>query len=150
MTDDDVDHFRRLRNGLRRLAALLTDDARAAAASSTRDVADAIAEVNNAAAISPATPRLHLLAGVLRRETPPSATATKDALSTVAAEAIELLTGEAGPRLRACHGPGCVLYFVKDHPRCAWCSATCGNRARAARHYRRRHPHRPDGLARAP
>jgi CGNR zinc finger len=40
-------------------------------------------------------------------------------------------------KLRACHAPGCVLYFVKSHPRRAWCSEACGNRARAARHYER-------------
>jgi len=26
---------------------------------------------------------------------------------------------------------------VKNHPRREWCSAACGNRVRAARHYRR-------------
>jgi hypothetical protein len=45
------------------------------------------------------------------------------------------------PRLRACQAPGCVLYFVKDHPRREWCSTACGNRARAARHYRRHRDH---------
>ena len=35
------------------------------------------------------------------------------------------------------HAPGCVLYFIKDHPRREWCSTACGNRARAARHYAR-------------
>src|SRR2546429_545268 len=38
---------------------------------------------------------------------------------------------------RATLALGCVLYFVKDHPRREWCSAACGNRARAARHYSR-------------
>ena len=41
------------------------------------------------------------------------------------------------PQLRACLGPGCVLYFVQQHPRREWCSAGCGNRARVARHYHR-------------
>lgn len=58
-------------------------------------------------------------------------------LATITAEAVELFTGERHSRLRACYAPGCVLYFVKDHPRREWCSAACGNRARAARHYRR-------------
>jgi predicted RNA-binding Zn ribbon-like protein len=59
------------------------------------------------------------------------------ALSLLAVESIDLLTGAAAGSLRACHAPGCVLYFVKDHPRREWCSTACGNRARAARHYRR-------------
>ena len=40
---------------------------------------------------------------------------------------------------RATHAPGCVLYFVQDHPRREWCSTACGNRARVARHYDRHH-----------
>jgi predicted RNA-binding Zn ribbon-like protein len=59
-------------------------------------------------------------------------------LAALAADAIELLTGPARADLRACHAPGCVLMFVKDHPRREWCSGACGNRARQARHYRRR------------
>ncbi|PZF91885.1 hypothetical protein C1I99_22640 [Micromonospora deserti] len=30
-----------------------------------------------------------------------------------------------------------MLYFVADPPRREWCSVACGNRARAARYYRR-------------
>lgn len=54
-------------------------------------------------------------------------------LSAIAQEAVDLFTGPAD--LRACQGPGCVLFYVKDHHRRGWCSAGCGNRARAARHY---------------
>jgi predicted RNA-binding Zn ribbon-like protein len=58
-------------------------------------------------------------------------------LAAVAADAIELVTGADRGRLRICGAPGCVLAFVKDHPRREWCSGLCGNRARQARHYRR-------------
>lgn len=64
------------------------------------------------------------------------------ALAQVAQSAVELIGGLDRERLRACHAPGCVLFFLKDHPRREWCSAACGNRARAARHYRR---HRQSG-----
>lgn len=60
-------------------------------------------------------------------------------LGALAADAIELLTGPDDANLRACGAPGCVLMFVKDHPRREWCSGPCGNRARQARHYRRTH-----------
>jgi predicted RNA-binding Zn ribbon-like protein len=50
---------------------------------------------------------------------------------------VDILTGPAATRLRACYAPGCVLYFVKAHPRREWCSDACGNRVRAARHYQR-------------
>jgi predicted RNA-binding Zn ribbon-like protein len=59
------------------------------------------------------------------------------ALSGIAEAAVDLFAGPALADLRACHAPGCVLFFVKDHPRREWCSAGCGNRARAARHYNR-------------
>ncbi|WP_433213714.1 CGNR zinc finger domain-containing protein [Microtetraspora malaysiensis] len=32
-----------------------------------------------------------------------------------------------------------MRYFVKSHGRQEWCKPSCGNRARAARHYRRQH-----------
>jgi predicted RNA-binding Zn ribbon-like protein len=62
---------------------------------------------------------------------------TDIALAAFAADAIDLLTGPGGNDVRACRAPGCVLMFLKDHPRRRWCSAACGNRARQARHYAR-------------
>ncbi|MBJ8338541.1 CGNR zinc finger domain-containing protein [Antrihabitans sp. YC3-6] len=58
-------------------------------------------------------------------------------LSRIATDAIELFGGPLRTELRACAGPGCVLFFLKDRPRREWCSPGCGNRARAARHYAR-------------
>jgi predicted RNA-binding Zn ribbon-like protein len=58
-------------------------------------------------------------------------------LAALAADAIALITGPDRARLGACDAPGCVLMFVKRHPRRAWCSNACGNRARQARHYHR-------------
>ncbi len=136
-TGADLDDARRLRGALRRLAALLTADARPGASGGS--VEAAVAAVNAAAAAGADPPRLELRDGHLRRDRalggPPVATA----VSAIAAEAIELLTSPDTPPLRACRAPGCVLYFVRDHPRREWCSTACGNRARAARHYRRHH-----------
>jgi predicted RNA-binding Zn ribbon-like protein len=58
-------------------------------------------------------------------------------ISAIAANAIELVTGPDRIQLRSCGAPGCVLIFLKDHPRREWCSPACGNRARQARHYQR-------------
>ena len=58
-------------------------------------------------------------------------------IAALASDAIELLTGPRRGELRACGAPGCVLMFLKDHPRREWCSNTYGNRARQARHYQR-------------
>src|SRR5689334_18746832 len=52
-TGADLNRFRALRDALRRLAALLTGDTRAAAASATIDVGQAVAEVNEIAALAP-------------------------------------------------------------------------------------------------
>jgi predicted RNA-binding Zn ribbon-like protein len=56
-------------------------------------------------------------------------------LAVLAEEALILFAGPRQYQLCACRGPGCVLFFVRDHPHRQWCSASCGNRARAARYY---------------
>lgn len=58
-------------------------------------------------------------------------------IAALAGAVIGFLSGPLRARLRTCLAPGCVLYFVKEHGRQEWCSTVCGNRARAARHYRR-------------
>jgi predicted RNA-binding Zn ribbon-like protein len=65
------------------------------------------------------------------------ATPTDVVLGVIAADTIALVGGPRASVIRACGAPGCVLMFVKDHPRREWCSAGCGNRARQARHYAR-------------
>jgi predicted RNA-binding Zn ribbon-like protein len=124
-----------IRDALRRLAALQTDDTRPAAASSIADPRRA-ADVLNAAAAHLPSPRLRLDTKTRRL----NRTTTVDvpaALARIATDAIELFGGAGAEKLRACQAPGCVLYFVKTHPRREWCSVACGNRARAARHYQR-------------
>ena len=135
VTDADLHAAVILRDALRRLAALLTDDPRPAARSALADVDAAVTAVNRAAAPAPRA-ALQVSDGGLGLRLPPAPADAGAALAVVAAEAVELLTGP-GTVLNACHAPGCVLYFVKDHPRREWCSTACGNRARAARHYRR-------------
>ena len=61
------------------------------------------------------------------------------AVAAIAEEAVALFAGPDRLLLRACRAPGCVLYFVRNHPRREWCSDGCGNRARVARHYHRHH-----------
>jgi predicted RNA-binding Zn ribbon-like protein len=102
--------------------------------------ADAIAAIDAAARAAPTSPALALgtdgapVAGVDHH----GASHADLVLAAFAASAIELV---AGPRtdLGACGAPGCVLLYLRDHPRRRWCSNACGNRARQARHYRRVH-----------
>jgi predicted RNA-binding Zn ribbon-like protein len=100
--------------------------------------ADALAELNRASERSPRSVRLIQRGSTRRSEVRYHApTATDIALGVIAADTIELLSGPRADDLRACAAPGCMLMFLKDHPRREWCSATCGNRARQARHYAR-------------
>ncbi|MEW2517205.1 CGNR zinc finger domain-containing protein [Actinacidiphila alni] len=130
--------YRRLRDALRRLAAAATDDDRAAAVSPTPDVDAAVAVLNSACADAPTWSHLTWPEGGAPSRTDRSARPRSvTAMSRIAEDAIRLFAGEQRAQLRACHAPGCVLYFLRTHPRREWCSAACGNRARVARHYQR-------------
>ena len=135
--------FRELRDGLRGLAAAVTADPRArAAGTGTPDVAAAVRAVNAACARAPLWSRLTWASppGAPARALRSAGTGPEAALSWIAEAAVLLFTSPDAGRLRACPGPGCVLYFVRAHPRREWCSAVCGNRARVARHYQRHRP----------
>ena len=131
-----------LRDSLRRLAAYSTGDERPGAQSPVTDLDEAVAAVNAVLADSPQT-ELALRDGRLQATRPRRASAARSALAQLGQGAVELLTGPAAVRLRACNAPGCVLYFVKTHPRREWCSEGCGNRVRAARHYQRTRKRNP-------
>ena len=132
----DLHQARLLRDALRRLAAFLTDDPRRAAQSPLTDLDEAMNAVN-ALTADTQPDRLTLRHGQLTLAGETSASPAMTALAKVATDAMHLLTGSDAPRLRACQAPGCVLYFLKTHPRREWCSDACGNRTRAARHYQR-------------
>jgi predicted RNA-binding Zn ribbon-like protein len=131
----DLDAFLALRQALRDLAAVLTSDTRPVARN--RDLERAVAEVNRAARSARQWPQLAVRDGELLRDNESEGSPADRERASIAAEAVELFTGADRVSLRACYAPGCVLYFVKDHPRREWCSPSCGNRVRAARHYRR-------------
>lgn len=137
-TASDVESFRELRDALRRIAADVVHDDRLAAQSKTEDLATAISDLNTQ--IGRRTPRFKRVGAASFAMVWELEVIGVDRLrSDIAMESLALFTGEAASRLRACHAPGCVLYFIKDHPRREWCSARCGNRARVARHYERHH-----------
>ncbi|MFD9095711.1 ABATE domain-containing protein [Streptomyces collinus] len=99
----------------------------------------AMAHLNAAAAREPVAPQLDWpvegapTARLLSTQSDPRVRL----LAALARAAIEFLTGPQGAQLRSCTAPRCVRYFVKSHGRQEWCKPSCGNRARAARHYRR-------------
>jgi predicted RNA-binding Zn ribbon-like protein len=134
--ESDLAAVRALRSAIRAAFA-----ARAAGTTAPRA---AVAEINRAAALAPGWPRLVWGQTGPRVEdartpgTPPFDVA----LARLAADAIDTLRGATGDRLRACEAHGCTRLFIQDHGRRRWCSRTCGDRVRFARHYRRTHPAR--------
>jgi predicted RNA-binding Zn ribbon-like protein len=128
VTDDDLAAARELRGAIRTIAS----------ASAHGDALDekAVSILNRHAAGAPRWRELRT------EPEPHPVPCARDrsvaaALSAVAEEAVELFGGPRRHELRACRGPGCVLFFIRDKPRREWCSPGCGNRARAARHYAR-------------
>ena len=103
----------------------------------------ALDQVDSAADELPAA-RLALRDGRLELGAPAGPSPVTTGLARVAGQAAGLLGGADAARLRACYAPGCVLYFIKTHPRREWCSVACGNRVRAARHYQRVREHAGD------
>jgi predicted RNA-binding Zn ribbon-like protein len=140
-TEGELATARALRDAVRRLAAYVTEDDRPAAAASQTDVAAAVRQLNVTAAELPAR-CLVLRDGRLEVGAPEGPSPVTTGLAQIAEQAVGLLGGEDAARLRACYAPGCVLYFIKTHPRREWCSVACGNRVRAARHYQRARDHK--------
>ncbi|MFI9822167.1 CGNR zinc finger domain-containing protein [Streptomyces sp. NPDC052013] len=98
---------------------------------------EAVRRLNEAAARVPTVPVLHWpedTAPVLHRR---ATTTGGDLTADLAQAAITFLASPERERLRACHAPRCVRYFLKAHPRQEWCKPACGNRARVARHHER-------------
>ncbi|MFE7617691.1 CGNR zinc finger domain-containing protein [Streptomyces sp. NPDC057496] len=101
----------------------------------------ALARLNSVAAREPVVPQLDWPQGdapktrLLSEQDDPEVRL----LAALARAAIDFLSGPQREQLRACTAPRCVRYFVKSHGRQEWCKPSCGNRARAARHYRRQH-----------
>ena len=135
-TEGELATARALRDAVRRLAAYVTEDRRPGAAAAITDVEAALRQLNGTAAELPAR-RLVLRDGRLELGVPEGPSPVTTGLARIAGQAVGLFGGEEAARLRACNAPGCVLYFIKTHPRREWCSVACGNRVRAARHYQR-------------
>ncbi|MFI6493181.1 CGNR zinc finger domain-containing protein [Streptomyces sp. NPDC050564] len=100
-------------------------------------VPQAVERLNAAAGLAATVPVLVWDEGAdpVVREEAPSGDIPLTAVLARAATAF--LASPDRRRLRACHAPRCVRYFIKEHPRQEWCTPSCGNRARVARHHER-------------
>jgi len=130
---------RELRAAVRALFARAVRPAAPSPADAARlmPVGDAVVLLNAAAARTPTVPVLHWTEDaepVVEHRVPDG---EEDLAAVLARAAIAFLAGPDRQRLRACHGPRCVRYFLKEHPRQEWCKPACGNRARVARHHER-------------
>jgi predicted RNA-binding Zn ribbon-like protein len=117
-----------LRAAVRELLAALADDR-------APDVT-AVETVNAAARADAAAPQLTWPDGPRRewRSTCPGH--LDEALAALARDAIDVVSGDLGALVRPCEAHGCVRFFLREHARRRWCSTTCGDRVRAARHQR--------------
>ena len=139
VSDRDVRRFRDLRSALRRLAADASGDSRDHVLEMLDDRGPewAVDVINAASAAAPPVPRLTWPDRVAHMTAPTGRGTPMAIMSAIAAQAVSLFGDSDSKALQACNAPGCVLYFVRDHPRREWCSEACGNRARARRHYDR-------------
>jgi predicted RNA-binding Zn ribbon-like protein len=97
----------------------------------------ALRRVNAACAAAPVAPQLLVGddGGTLLAEAGGKVESLPALLGVLARSAILLIADrERGP-LQVCAAPSCGMFFLG---RRRWCCSACGNRARAARHYRRR------------
>ncbi|MBC9727960.1 ABATE domain-containing protein [Streptomyces sp. TRM68367] len=100
-------------------------------------VPDALRRLNAAAARTPTVPVLHWADDaepVVQRQ---PVRGGEELTAALAQAVIGFLASPDRERLRACHAPRCVRYFLKEHPRQEWCKPSRGNRARVARHHQR-------------
>jgi predicted RNA-binding Zn ribbon-like protein len=122
--------FRDLRAAIRVLFA--------AAAQGRRLPPDAVEAVNAATAAAPASVRLRVEASDVRLVEEATASGAARVFAAIARDAIEILAGSDGGRLRSCPAPACGRFFVLGRAGQVWCSPSCGNRVRVARHHARR------------
>lgn len=116
-----------------------------ARADGTRPPADALATLNATLAAAPATPRLAWTAdGPHRADVPDSGNPAAAALSQLAEDAADLLTGADAAQLTECAAQGCARWFLRSHGARRWCTTKCGNRVRAARAYAARKAGSPE------
>ena len=96
---------------------------------------DAVDRINTASAAAAVAPQLNWPAdGRPRMWLSTDAGSGGHALGILARAVIDLVTGPQRDLLRICQAPGCSEVYLATNSRRVWCSSTCGNRVRVARH----------------
>jgi predicted RNA-binding Zn ribbon-like protein len=95
----------------------------------------AVDEINAASAAASVAPQLNWPAdGRPRMWLSTQSGSSGHALGILARAVIDLVTGPQRELLRICQAPGCTEVYLATNSRRLWCSSTCGNRVRVARH----------------
>ncbi|HEX5294366.1 MAG TPA: CGNR zinc finger domain-containing protein [Streptosporangiaceae bacterium] len=143
VSDEDVAALAELRTAIRELFT--------AAADEREPDLTAVSLVNADARLVLGAPALRWLAGPPQQrwqaERPDTAA---NALALIARDAIEIVCGPLGPVIHHCEAHGCDRMFFRTHGRRRWCSNTCGDRVRVARHYLARKARRPAKASQQP
>jgi predicted RNA-binding Zn ribbon-like protein len=100
----------------------------------------ALAALNHASRAAPQWPEL----GDGRQIEEHTLGDAEDRLLADYARSAMVIAAEAKTKLRVCGAPSCGMFYRPRRRQQRWCSESCGNRARAARHYR---AHRRAGCA---
>jgi predicted RNA-binding Zn ribbon-like protein len=124
----DLSRLTDLRAAVRELLAALAEN--------RSPEAGAVDTVNAAARADAAAPQLAWPAGPRREWHSARPGSLDEAVASLARDAIDVITGNLGELVRPCEAHGCVRFFFREHARRRWCSTTCGDRVRAARHQR--------------
>ena len=99
---------------------------------------EAAQAVNRSSAASPSYRQIDLSSAERPRVVYESQTGrAEQILGAIADAAIDLLTGPDRERIKVCPAPSCGMFYLAGKGDQQWCSASCGNRARVARHYLR-------------
>jgi predicted RNA-binding Zn ribbon-like protein len=118
----------------------LLADVAAALAAGRKVQDDIISTLNRILAAAPIVLEVDVTIGRLRADTRPLPGHPAALLHPVLRSVVDHIVAVELPTVRKCENLACVLFFVdtsRAHSR-RWCSmATCGNRIKAARHYRR-------------
>jgi predicted RNA-binding Zn ribbon-like protein len=122
--------------GLRAFRSTITELLRAAARGALPSTT-ATTTLNTASAAAPIHPELVVGDIPTARAASHAADWQTELVGRIARSAIELLSGPDRERLGICGAPACGLLFMASRRGQRWCSDSCGNRARVARHYHR-------------
>jgi predicted RNA-binding Zn ribbon-like protein len=125
---DDLSRLTDLRAAVRELLAAVAED--------RSPDARALETVNAAARADAAALQLAWPAGPRREWHSTRPGSADEAMAALARDTIDVVTSDLGGLVRPCEAHGCVRFFFREHARRRWCSTTCGDRVRAARHQR--------------